>query len=277
MSPTAVVTGANSGIGLETARELARVGHRVFLVCRNPAKAAEAMDDIRASVPDADLELVLADLGLQADVRRAADQLAEHAPRIDLLVNNAGMTIRRPERTAEGVDTMLAVNHLGPFLLTTLLLPQLEAAAPSRIVTVASDAHKMGRPNLDDMEDPSSYGFLGFPRYGTTKLWNILFTRELARRLEGTGVVANCVHPGAVRTNIGDPPGWLRFLLKPFFLTPADGAKTTLAAALDPAYAEVSGRYFVKERIADDRLTDDARDDAVAAELWARTEALVGR
>ncbi len=275
--PNAVVTGANSGIGLETARGLARAGFHVVLLCRNQERAERAKADIDASVDGASTEIVLADLGLQADVRRAAADVAQRLDRLDVLVNNAGLTVRRRERTAEGHDQMLAVNHLGPFLLTTLLLPMLERSAPSRIVVVASDAHKMRTLAIDDLEaQRRGYGLLGLPRYGETKLMNILFVRELAKRLEGTGVTVNAVHPGAVATNLGAPPKVLMALAGRFMKTPEVGAMTSLVVATDPALDGVSGGYFADGTRADGRLNKQARDDALAAELWARTEALVG-
>jgi NAD(P)-dependent dehydrogenase (short-subunit alcohol dehydrogenase family) len=272
---TAVVTGANSGIGLETARGLAAQGYHVVLVCRNAERAGQAKAGIDQSTPGASTEIVLCDIGLQADVHRAAAEIGERLDRLDVLVNNAGITIRRRTETAEGHDTMLAVNHLGPFLLTSLLRPLLEASAPARIVTVASDAHKIGKLRLDDIEAKRGYGLLGFPRYGETKLMNILFTRELARRLAGTGVTANAVHPGPVSTNLGSPPPVFRQLIGMFMRSAADGAKTSLAAATDPAYAETTGTYFVNSRPADGKLSPAARDDALAKDLWARSEALV--
>ena len=278
MSPqkTAVVTGANSGIGLETARGLAAAGYHVVLVCRNADRAAAARADIDRSLSDASTEIVLADLGLQADVRRAAAEINDRLPRLDVLVNNAGVTLRSRQTTSEGHDAMLAVNHLGPFLLTNLLLPLLRASAPSRVVTVASDAHKVGRLHLDDLEATRGYGFFGFPRYGETKLMNILFTRELARRLEGSGVTANAVHPGAVHTNLGAPPSFLHPILGLAMRSPQDGARTSLVVATDPALAGVTGTYFANGKAADRRLSRQARDDDLAGQLWVRSAALVG-
>ena len=273
---TAVVTGANSGIGLETARELARVGYRTLLLCRNAERAAAAKADIDGSVRGADTEIVLADLGSQAQVRAAAAGIAERLDALDLLVNNAGVTLRKREETDEGIDAMLAINHLGPFLLTNLVLPLLHAAPSARIVNVASDAHKFGTVDLDDLQATGGYGLLGMPRYGDTKLMNIHFTRELARRLEGTEVTANSVHPGAVRTNLGDPPAVVRAVVGLFFQSPEKGARTSLAAALDPEYAEVSGSYFANGKPDDGRLAKRALDDEVARELWDRSAELVG-
>ena len=273
---TALVTGANSGIGLETARGLARDGFRTLLLCRDANRAAAAKADIDASVAGAETEIVLCDLALQADIRRAVDDIGSRLETLDVLVNNAGVTLRSRTETDEGVDAMLAINHLAPFLLTGLLLPLLQAAPSARIVNVASDAHKMAKLDLDDLQATRGYGLFGFPRYAETKLMNILFTRELARRLGTTGITANSVHPGSVRTNLGSPPWLIKQFLGVFFLSPEQGARTSLAAATDPAFADVSGSYFVKEKPADDKLSRAARDDRAAAKLWRLSAELVG-
>jgi NAD(P)-dependent dehydrogenase (short-subunit alcohol dehydrogenase family) len=274
---TAVVTGANSGIGLETARELARRGYHVVLLCRSAERAAAAKADIEASVDGASTDVVLGDLGLQSDVRRAAVEIIAKLDRLDLLVNNAGVQVRKKERTAEGHELMLAVNHLGPFLLTSLLLPLLTASAPSRIVNVASDAHKLAKLHLEDLEATDrGYGVFGMPRYGETKLMNILFTRELARRIAGTGVTANAVHPGAVSTNLGAPPKPLAAILGKFMKTQEQGAFTSLVVATDPALDGVSGGYFADSKRAEGKLSKSATNDDLARELWTRSEALVG-
>jgi retinol dehydrogenase 12 len=273
--PTAVVTGANSGIGLETVRGLAREGIHVVMVCRNQTRAEAAKADIEASVPDASLSVVLSDLSLQADVRRAAAEIEATNERLDLLVNNAGIMIRSRQITTEGVEMMLAVNHVAPFLFTTLLLPLLQASAPARIVNVASGAHSMGRLDLDDIQATRGYGLFGLPRYGETKLMNILFTRELARQIEGTGVVVNCLHPGNVATNLVNPPTPIRLLGRMIFLDAARGAETTLAAATNAEYGDVNGSYFVKSKPADQKLSAAARDGEAAAGLWVATEAVL--
>jgi NAD(P)-dependent dehydrogenase (short-subunit alcohol dehydrogenase family) len=275
--PIAVVTGANSGIGLETARGLARRGYRTVLLCRNEQRAEAAKADIDASVPDADTSIVLCDLGLQSDVRRAAGEIAERFDRLDVLVNNAAITIRRRDVTSEGIDMMLAVNHLGPMLLTELLRPVLEASTPARVVNVASEAHKFVRTvRLDDLQATRGYGLLGFGRYGETKLMNILTTRQQARRHAGRGVTYNCLHPGGVRTNLGAPPPLVGRAVGLLLKSPAEGARTSLAAATDPAYADLSGSYLVKERPADAKLSRVARDDDLAAGLWDASWALLG-
>ncbi|MGK2948439.1 MAG: SDR family NAD(P)-dependent oxidoreductase [Acidimicrobiales bacterium] len=274
-APTAVVTGANSGIGLETARGLLHAGFRVVLLCRSAARAEAARADLLTSQPGAAVDIVQCDLGLQAEVRRAATEIGSLLDRLDVLVNNAGITIRSREVTTEGHDVMLAVNHLGPFLLTNLLLPLLEASAPARIVNLASDAHKVGKLRLDDLEGTRGYGLLGFPRYGETKLMNILFTRELARRLAGTGVTANAVHPGGVRTNLGAPPKLVGAAVGLFLKPPDVGARTSITVATAPKLETVSGGYFARSRRADQKLSAAARDDAAAMELWERSAQLV--
>jgi NAD(P)-dependent dehydrogenase (short-subunit alcohol dehydrogenase family) len=273
---TALVTGANSGIGLETARGLARAGYRVVLLCRNGERAAKAKADIDASVPGATTEIVLADLSEQASVRAAAADLLERLDRLDVLVNNAGLTLRRPERSSEGHDVMLAANHLGPFLLTNLLLPLLEASAPARIVNVASDAHRWGRIRFDDIEATRGYGFMSFPRYGETKLMNILFTRSLAKRLAGTGVTVNAVHPGAVATNIGAPPKPIAMITKIILKSPVQGAQTSLYLATSPLAEGVTGGYYGRSKDRSAKLAKRAKDEALAEQVWSVSAELVG-
>ena len=274
---TATVTGANSGIGLETARGLARDGFHVVLVCRSAARAATAKADIDASLPGASTEIVLCDLSDMDSVRAAAADIEGRLDRLDVLVNNAGLTLRgKRQETPAGLDVMLAANHLGPFLLTNLLLPLLERSAPSRIVTVASDAHRWGHIDFDDIQATRGYGVMSFPRYGETKLMNILFTRALARRLDGTGVTANCVHPGAVSTNIGGPGRIISAITGVVLKSPEQGAQTTLHVATSPQGAERTGSYFASSKLADDKLRPQARDDEVGERLWQVSAELVG-
>jgi NAD(P)-dependent dehydrogenase (short-subunit alcohol dehydrogenase family) len=275
---TALVTGANSGIGLETARGLTRAGYRVLLLCRDEGRARAAKADIDASVPGSVTEVVLCDLGDQASIRAAAALLQRRLDRLEVLVNNAGLTVRGGERqvTADGHELMLAVNHLGPFLLTNLLLPLLEAGAPSRIVNVASHAHRWGRLRLDDLEATRGYGFMAFPRYGETKLMNILFSDELARRLEGTGVTVNCVHPGGVATNIGAPGPVVKRITRLLLRSPAQGAATSLYVATAPELAGTTGGYFANRKQVDGKRSAQARDATLARALWDRSAELVG-
>jgi NAD(P)-dependent dehydrogenase (short-subunit alcohol dehydrogenase family) len=272
---TAVVTGANSAIGLETTRALAAQGYRTVMLCRNADRAAAARDDIVGTVPDADLEVVLCDLAVQSAVRSAAAEIAMTTDRLDVLVNNAAVTLRAPERTVEDHDTMLATNQLGPFLLTESLRPLLTAGASARVVNVGSHAHRFVKTvDLEHLDAPTGYGTLGFRRYGETKLMNILWTRELARRLDGTGVTANVVHPGGVRSNLGNPAPWQRALVKPFLVTPERGARTSVFLATDPSVDGVTGGYWAKCTRVDDKLTAAARDEALGARLWDACAAL---
>ena len=273
---TALVTGANSGIGLETARGLATRGYRTILLCRNAERAATAEASIQESVPGAATEILLCDLGLQASVRAAAAELGTRVDRLDVLVNNAGVTLRSPTRTSEGHDAMLAINHLGPFLLTNDLRSLLESSKPARVVNVSSNAHKVARTvDLDHLDAPTNYGVLGFGRYGETKLMNILWTRELARRLGGTGVTANALHPGGVRTNLGNPPKPVIAVIGLVLVSPEKGAATSLYLATEPAVEGSTGAYWAKCRRADGQLTSAARDDELARRLWDASEELV--
>ena len=222
------------------------------------------------------LEIVLADLSRMDQVRAAAATMEQRLDRLDVLVNNAGVVARRREMTPDGLDLALATNHLGPFVLTNQLLPLLRTSAPSRVVNVASEAHKFGKLRLDDLQATRGYGLLGMRRYGETKLMNILFTRELARRLGGTGVTVNAVHPGAVATNLGEPPKVLAAVLSRFMRTPEQGAATSVMVATDPSLADVTGGYFMNEERADGKLSDQSRDDDLARELWERSEELTG-
>jgi len=265
-----VVTGATGGIGLATACELARRGARLALLGRDPARSEAAREAVRAAAPGAEVRLFRADLGVQADVRRVADELLAALPRIDVLVNNAGVAHTRRQLTPDGVEATLAVNHLAYFLLTNLLLERLRAAGDARIVSVASDAHRFVRDMAwDDLELEHGYGFRR--AYGQSKLANILFTRALARRLEGSGVTANCLHPGAVGTGLGTNNGWLGPLvmtvLRPFFKTPEQGAETSVHLACADEVRGRSGGYYARCRPVEP--TAAARSDAGAERLWA--------
>ncbi len=275
---TVLVTGANTGIGLETAAGIAALGADVVLTARDPAKGSAAVAEIRRRHPQANIEPMELDLASLQDVRNFAKAFADRHGALHVLVNNAGLMLGERSTTADGYETTFQVNHLGPFLLTNLLLDALKASAPARIVNVASTAHRGGRLDFKDLQSERSYG--GMRVYGTTKLCNILFTRELTRRLEGTGVTANSLHPGTVRTGFGqdgDATGFMRIGLalgRPFFLSPAGGAKTSIYLASSPAVAGKSGGYYAKSRPA--RATKAACDDEVARRLWEVSEQMVG-
>jgi NAD(P)-dependent dehydrogenase (short-subunit alcohol dehydrogenase family) len=271
-----VVTGASSGIGRATARALARLGATLALVCRDRGRGEEAQAALRAESPNADQTLFLADLSSQAEIRRLAAELCARYPAIHVLVNNAGVVNLHRTTTVDGIETVFAVNHLGYFLLSHLLLERLRSSAPARIVNVASDAHRFGKIDLDDLGHERRYRAMRV--YGASKLANILFTYELARRLEATGVTVNCLHPGAVATRLGQNNGRvatiLTKLLKPFFRTPEQGAATAIHLASSLAVEGVSGRYFVNCREA--RSSAATYDTELARRLWAASARLTG-
>ena len=266
-----VVTGANSGIGRVTALELAQRGATVVLICRNEGRGAPVLEEIERRGGRA--TLLTADLSSQRQVREAAAAFLARFDRLDVLINNAGIAGWGTRLvTEDGLETTFAVNHLAPFLLTGLLLDRLKASAPARAITVSSAAHKNCTLDFDDLQGERRYS--GFGAYSRSKLANILFTRELSRRLEGTGVTANCLHPGVVATGIfRNLPGWMRIILtSPLVLSPEKGADTLLYLATAPEVAEVSGRYFVRRKPA--RSSRAAQDAAAARRLWEASEAL---
>ena len=273
---TCVVTGANSGIGLETAVALASAGARVAVVCRTSAKSELAASEIRRRSPGAHVVAFAADLSSQRAVRTVAAQLASAMPSLNVLVNNAGLMLRDRLLTGDGIETTFAVNHLAYFLLARLLEPQLVAGAPARVVNVASRAHQSGTLRFDDLM--GSRGYDGWKAYAQSKLANVVFTYEQARRLAGTGVTANCLHPGVVGTNIGHAgPTRIRYgikLVRPFLLSPARGAATSTYLAASPEVEGVSGKYFVGRR--EERTSDESYAREVATRLWKVSEELTG-
>jgi NAD(P)-dependent dehydrogenase (short-subunit alcohol dehydrogenase family) len=275
---TAIVTGANTGIGLETAAALADKGARVVLTARDPAKGSGAVDEIRRRHPGADVNTMDLDLSRLDGARDFARAFADAHDRLDVLVNNAGLMLDHRSTTPDGFETTFQVNHLGPFLLTNLLLDLIRSSAPARIVNVASTAHRGSKLNFDDLQSERSYR--GMQVYGRTKLCNILFTRELARRLEGAGVTANSLHPGTVRTGFaidGDTTGLFRLgvaLARPFFKSPAQGARTSIYLASSPEVEGRTGLYWSRRKPS--RPTAAAQDDETARHLWEVSEKLVG-
>jgi len=278
---TVVITGANSGIGLETAVALARAGAKTVITARDRTRGETAVTDIRARSGRDDVELVHFDLGSIASVRQGAADILARYDHIDVLVNNAGVVLSDRRETEDGFEATFAVNHLGPFVLTELLLERIKSSAPARIVNVASTAHKGARKGLDfdDLQSTHSYG--GMQVYSKSKLANIYFTTELARRLEGTGVTVNCLHPGTVATGYGrdgDASGVLAFglkVIKPFILSAAQGARTSVYLASSPDVAGVTGQYFVKCKAR--KPSAAARDDEAAVRLWKTSEELVAQ
>ncbi|HEY1988471.1 MAG TPA: SDR family oxidoreductase [Acidimicrobiales bacterium] len=277
---TVIVTGGNSGIGKATAVALARAGARVIITARDPARGNQAVEDIRQASGSQLVELAVFDLGDLASVRAGAAELLERCPRIDVLINNAGLVLTDRAETVDGYEATFAINHLGPFLLTELLTDRLVGSAPSRVVNVASTAHRSARRGLDFDDLQARQGYKGMQVYGSSKLANILFTTELASRLSGKGVTANSVHPGTVATGYGrdgDTRGFLAFglkVIKPFVLTPEKGAKTSVYLASSEDVAGVTGKYFVKCKARKPSVA--AQDEAAARRLWAVSEELVG-
>jgi NAD(P)-dependent dehydrogenase (short-subunit alcohol dehydrogenase family) len=269
-----VVTGATSGIGKATATALARLGAQVVLVARDRGRGEATAAEVAAAGASPP-RLEIADLASMAQVRALAGRLGA-LERIDVLVNNAGLMAGQRRATADGLDEVFAVNHLAPFLLTSLLLGQLTAAAPARVITVTSGAHAGARLDLDDPQ--LERGWESWRAYANSKLANILFTRELARRLEGTGVTANCAHPGVVRTRFGRearlPMRAAVTLGRPFMLSPRRGADTIVYLATSPEVAGASGGYYVKRQRREPSAA--ARDDATAQRLWQLSEELTG-
>ena len=268
-----VVTGATAGIGKETAVALAAAGARVAIVGRARDKGEHALAEIRQR-SGGDVDLFVADLGSQRAVRALAARLTAALPRVDVLVNNAGLILDQRVLTEDGLETTFAVNHIGYFLLSRLLEPKLCASAPARIVNLASGAHRGATIRFDDLMGARAYD--GWRAYAQSKLANIVFTYELARRLAGTGVTANCLHPGAVATNFANAgPALIRLAVRigrPFMKSPARGAATSIYLASSPEVEGVSGKYFVNRREA--RSSDESYDPEVAARLWKVSEEL---
>jgi NAD(P)-dependent dehydrogenase (short-subunit alcohol dehydrogenase family) len=273
----ALITGGTGGIGKATAIGLATMGARVGITGRDLARAEQAASDIRAASANPAVDAFAADMSSQAEVRRLAVAVLDAYPRLDVLVNNVGGFWAHRHPTADGLERTFALNHLASFLLTSLLLDRLKASAPARVVTVSSGAQSMGRIDFDDLQGARHYS--GQRAYNQSKLANIMFTNELARRLEGTGVTANSVHPGVVRTNFGaEDQAWFftvisrvaRALLK----TPAKGAQTSIYLASSPEVDGVSGRFFVNRMPKTPNRV--AYDTKMTARLWDVSADLVG-
>jgi NAD(P)-dependent dehydrogenase (short-subunit alcohol dehydrogenase family) len=271
-----LVTGANSGIGRATALGLARMRATVVMLCRSAKRGEKALRRVRRQSGNEDVHLVLADLSRRQEVFDAAAEFKSRYTRLDVLVNNAGLMTRKRRLTADGFEMQLFVNHLACFLLTGLLLDRLKESAPSRVVNVASTAHSRGRLDFDDLQAESHYN--GWQQYGNTKLANIVFTYELARRLEGTGVTANCLHPGVIRTNLmsnySRVINGLWYLLRGFFKNADEGSRTPVYLASSPDVADQSGRYF--RNCEPMGTSEQSNDPAVQRRLWEVSQSLTG-
>lgn len=274
---TALVTGGTGGIGKATAIGLAALGARVGITGRDRERAEVAADDIRSTSGNHEVDVFVADMSSQAEVRRLAREVLDRYPRLDVLVNNVGGYWAHRHVTADGLEHTFALNHLAPFLLTNLLLERLEASAPARVVTVSSGAQSTGRIDFDDLQGARTYS--GQRAYNQSKLANVMFTYELARRLEGTGVTANVLHPGVTRTGFGaEDQAWyfshMTGLARRFMKSPAQGAETPIHLASSAEVEGVTGRYFVDRK--PKRSNPASYDTRAAARLWQVSADLVG-
>lgn len=278
---TVIVTGGNNGIGLETAVGLARLGAHVVITARNQAKGEAALADIKNRSESNNVELMLADFASLASIRRFVEKFKAHHDRLDVLVNNAGGINTSRSETLDGFETTFGVNHLGYFLVTNLLLDVIKASAPARIVSVSSGAHLRSKGmNFDDLNAEQSYRGMGV--YGRSKLANVLFTYELARRLEGSGVTANCLHPGVVRSGFGQNNGGLTSLafksfytlLRPLTKSNAQGAETSIYLASSPEVEGVTGKYFANSK--ETQSSPASHDEEAAKRLWEVSEQMTG-
>ena len=275
-----LVTGATSGIGEVTARELARRGAHVLILARNAEKAEKTRQQLIATTGNQQIDVVLADLSVLQQVRDVAAEIHQKYPRLDVLVNNAGLMFgAKREVSPDGNEMTLATNHLGPFLLTSLLFDLLQKSEAARIVNVASNAYRFSKPTLDDIQSEADYSAMW--EYGNTKLWNIMFTQELAKRMRAhgiTNVVTSSLHPGAVATNYGKQSGgWLSAVLelgRPFMISPEKGAQTSIFLATDEKAGASSGGYYAKSKPIAVKSTFNTAENN--RRLWEISERLTG-
>jgi NAD(P)-dependent dehydrogenase (short-subunit alcohol dehydrogenase family) len=268
-----IVTGANTGIGKETALGLAKLGATVVMVCRDSERGETAQLEIKRKSGNKHVDLMLCDLSSQNSIRQFARTFIQQRDRLDVLINNAGVVLRQRSMTEDGLESTFAINHLGYFLVTNLLLDLLKKSAPSRIVSVSSTAHKFAK--LDINAWPTGRDYSGFGAYANSKLANVLFTYELARRLNGTSVTANCLHPGAVGTNLfRGLPKFVQTLIKLAAISPGRGAATSIFLASSPEVQGVTGKYFARRR--QQQSSEASRNEEAARELWELSAELTG-
>ncbi len=271
-----IITGANSGIGFETAKVLANDGINIVMVCRNRQKADAARRNILDLTPKASIDIVICDFSNQQDIRKAAEEITNQYEKIDVLINNHGFIAAERRETADGLEETFAVNHIGYFLFTNLLLDTLKKADSARIINVASNAHRNGMFNPDDLQ--SKKKFKALKVYGTTKLFNILFTKELAKRLNETHITANCLHPGVVRSNFAKNSNfmirWFWKIAAPFMISSKKGAETTVYLATSKEVENVNGAYFNNKKVAVPRK--NAQNMEHAQQLWDISNQICG-
>jgi NAD(P)-dependent dehydrogenase (short-subunit alcohol dehydrogenase family) len=273
---TALITGATSGIGLETSVELARMGARLVMIGRNPDKTAEKVKEAQRRAGASTVESLLCDFSSQAQIRKLAADVRARYDRLHILVNNAGTVFAKRKLTEDGIESTFAVDHLGYFLFTNLLFDLLVKSAPARVINVASVAHYRGTMDFEDLGFERGYQIMR--AYSRAKLGNVLFTREIAKRLAGSGVTVNCLHPGAVATNIwSGAPGWIRPVLTVLkhltMLTPAQGAQTIIYLATSEEVEGKTGLYFDRNRPT--TPSPLALDEGLAQQLWKKSAQLV--
>jgi NAD(P)-dependent dehydrogenase (short-subunit alcohol dehydrogenase family) len=272
-----IVTGANSGIGKATSLGLAKMGATVVMVCRERTKGEEAQNEIKTKSGNDAIDLLLADLSSQDSIRQLVENFLQHYTQLHVLVNNAGGVNLSRRVTVDGFEMTFAVNYLAPFLLTNLLLDKLKASAPARIVNVSSESHESAYIKMDDLQLEKKYRLMR--AYGQSKLALVLFTYELARRLQGTGVTANCLHPGFVATNIGQSGvgrvgrSIVKLIFSSLGISPEEGAKTSIYLASSPDIEGVTGKYFVKSIPV--RSAPISYDESLQRQLWEESAKLV--
>jgi len=272
-----IVTGANSGIGKATSLGLAQMGATVVMVCRDRTKGEEAQNEIKTKSGNDAIDLLLAELSSQDSIRQLVENFQQHYTQLHVLINNAGGVNLSRRDTVDGFEMTFAVNYLAPFLLTNLLLDKLKASAPARIVNVSSESHESGYIKMDDLQLEKKYRLMR--AYGQSKLALVLFTYELARRLQGTGVTANSLHPGFVATNIGQSGvgrvgrSIVKLIFSSLGISPEEGAKTSIYLASSPDIEGVTGKYFVKSIPV--RSAPISYDESLQRQLWEESAKLV--
>lgn len=260
-----MITGANSGIGKQTALGLAEMGATIVMVCRNAERGKPAQQEIKEVTGNPNIDLMFADLSSQQEIRNLAEEFKGKYQKLDVLINNAGVVFTKRQLSVDGIEMQLAVNCLAPFLLTNLLLDILKASAPSRVIMVSSGMHKRATLDFDDLQSEKKYG--SFHTYGVTKLALNLLVFELARRLDGTGVMVNALHPGMIRTNLGRHMNWfMRSMFKLMSKSSKKGAETSIYVASSPDLEGVTGKYFKSKR--ETKASDESYDELKAKRLW---------
>ena len=271
-----VITGANSGIGFETTKALAQKGAYIVMVCRNEDKAEAARQQIIDETSNPGIDIVLCDFAIQSEIRDAAENIKSNYDKVDVLINNHGFLASEREETVDGLEKTFAVNHIGYFLFTNLLLEPIKASDYARIINVSSQAHRAGEFDPENLQ--LSENFNPTKAYSNSKLFNILFTKELAHRLVETNVTANCLHPGTVASNFANSASWIMKTLftigKPFMSSPRKGAETSIYLAVSPDVENVNGAYFKNKKATTPSKT--ARDADAASQLWKMSEKLCG-